>query len=180
MTTTSAIILDSLGRVHELIPVLLKGLDRDDVLWQPDPGSNSIGWLIWHLTRVEDDHLADMGGKEQVWVAGWREKFGLPYAPDAHGYGMGPDDVAAFDIASVDLLTGYAAAVAEQANSIVQALTDADYDRIIDTRWDPPVTVAVRLVSVMNEVAQHVGQAGYVRGLRERAINRDSAWAGHA
>ena len=178
--TTSSIILDSLDRVHALIPVLLDGLDRDDVLWRPDPGSNSIGWLIWHLTRVEDDHLADIGGKEQVWSTGWRERFALPYPDNAHGYGMTPADVAAFDVSSVDLLKEYAGAVAAQTTEVVRALSDADYERVIDTRWDPPVTVAVRLVSVMNEVAQHVGQAGYVRGLRERAINRESGWVGHA
>jgi len=169
---TTDIVLDSLGRVHELVPVVLDGLNRDDLRWQPDPESNSIGWLIWHLTRVEDDHLADLGGRAQVWLPTWYERFGLPYPERAHGYGMTAAEVAAFDIPSVDLLADYAAAVAAQSREIVSALTEADFGKVIDTRWDPPVTVAVRMVSVMVEMAQHMGQAAYVRGLRERSVAR--------
>ncbi len=47
-------------------------------------------------------------------------------------------------------------------------LQPADLDVVVDERWDPPVTLGVRLVSVVNEVNQHVGQAAYVRGLLER------------
>jgi len=173
------VVLDSLGRVHELVPAVLNGLTREDVLWRPDPGSNSIGWLIWHLTRVEDDHVAGLGGRDQVWLEGWRERFGLPYAEQAHGYGMSADEVAAFDVPGPDVLVDYAAAVAAHSRDIVAALTEADFGRIVDERWDPPVTLAVRLVSVMVETAQHIGQAAYVRGLRERAVGRDSGWAGH-
>ena len=176
---SSDIVLDSLNRVHELIPVVLDGLDRDDVLWRPDAGSNSIGWLIWHLCRVDDDHLGDLGGQPQVWLSGWSERFGLPYPPNAHGYGMTAADIAAFDLPSVSLLADYASAVAEQSRRIVTALTASDYEKVIDTRWDPPVTISARLVSVMVETAQHIGQAGYVRGLRERQIGRESGWAGH-
>lgn len=175
---TTDVVLDSLGRVHELIPAVLDGLDLDDVLWRPDAGANSIGWLIWHLVRVEDDHLASLGGREQVWTSGWSERFALPYPQRAHGYGMTAEQVAAFD-APAELLVGYAAAVAEQSRQILGALTAEDYETVVDTNWDPPVTMAVRLVSVMVETAQHIGQAAYVRGLRERAVGRDSGWVGH-
>ena len=47
-------------------------------------------------------------------------------------------------------------------------LDDDDLDRVVDTRWDPPVTVGVRLVSVIADDLQHVGQAAYVRGLLHR------------
>jgi len=176
---TTDIVLDSLDRVHELIPAILDGLDRDDVLWRPDDGSNSIGWLVWHLTRVEDDHLANLGAQDQRWHSGWSTRFALPYPDDAHGYGMTAEQVAAFDVASVDLLLGYAAAVAEQSRQIVASFTAADYEKIVDTRWNPPVTLAARLVSVMVETAQHIGQAAYARGLRERFVGHSSGWAGH-
>ncbi|MEA5053992.1 MAG: DUF664 domain-containing protein [Propionicimonas sp.] len=176
--TTTDLVLDSLERVHELIPAVLDGLDRDDVLWRPDPDSNSIGWLVWHLTRVEDDHLADLGGIGQVWPD-WAGRFGLPYPVSAHGYGMTSAEVGAFDVPSPSLLVDYAAAVAEQSRQVLAGLGESDYDRVVDTRWDPPVTLAVRLVSVMVETAQHIGQAAYVRGLRERAIARPSDWVGH-
>lgn len=165
---TTDLVLESLERVHELVPTVLDGLDREDVLWRPDPDANSIGWLVWHLTRVEDDHLAHLGDVDQVWPA-WADRFALPYPVKAHGYGMSSDEVGAFDVSSPDLLVGYAAAVAEQARAVVGSLSEDDLATVIDTRWNPPVTVAVRLVSVMVETAQHIGQAAYVKGLRERA-----------
>ncbi len=178
---TNDVLLDGFARVAELVPAVLDGLGPDDVLWRPDAGANSIGWLIWHLSRVEDDHLAGLTGADQAWDAeGWAERFALPYPAGAHGYGQSAEEVAAFPVGDPALLAGYHAAVAARAAAIISGLTEADYARIVDTRWDPPVTAAVRLISVLNDVTQHVGQAGYVRGLRERAADRGSGWAGIA
>ena len=177
---TNEVVADALARVHELVPAVLDGLSRDDVLWRPDAGANSIGWLIWHLTRAEDEQIAPLGERETVWESqDFRAKFALPYPGDAVGFGMSAADVAKFDISSVKLLTDYSAAVAKMSREIVANLTAADFTKIIDRSWNPPVTVAARLVSVMNEIAQHVGQAAYVRGLRERATGRDSGWRGY-
>lgn len=177
---TSELVLDSLGRVHELVPAVLDGLTADDVAWQPDPGANSIGWLIWHLTRAEDGHLSELAGADQVWTsARWQQRFALPYPQAAGGFGMSADDVAAFRVEDVALLTGYSADVAERARTVVGGLTSSDYDRIVDSHWDPPVTLGVRLVSVMVETAQHIGQAAYLRGLLERGKGSDSGWKGY-
>jgi uncharacterized damage-inducible protein DinB len=159
---------DSFGRVGEQVPGLVRGLDADQLAWRPDPGSNSIAWLLWHLTRVEDDHIAEVAGTEQVWLAsGWYERFGLPFAPEAHGWGQTADEVAQVRVDG-DLLAGYHVETAARAIEYVSGLTPRDLDRIIDERWDPPVTLGVRLVSVVNEVNQHLGQAAYLRGLIER------------
>lgn len=176
------ILLDAFGRVHELVPAILSGLTVEDVLWRPDPAANSIGWLIWHLARVEDDHLAGVADREQVWTArGWAGLFGLPYPERAVGFGQTADDVAAFTVAEPGLLRDYYDDVHAQTVDVVTALTEAGFDAIVDRRWTPPVTAAVRLVSVLNDVTQHVGQAGYVRGLRQRAAGRaDDGWAGYA
>jgi Protein of unknown function (DUF664). len=177
----TAIVLDAFGRVHELLPVALEGLTREDLLWRPDSGANSIAWLAWHLARVEDDHLSGVAGTEQLWTSrGWWDRFRLPYPPRSVGYGQRPDDVGAFVLDDPALLTGYYSAVHARTVEIVSALGDEDWDRVVDRRWDPPVTVAVRIVSVINDVTQHVGQIGYVRGLLERASGRDSGWKGHA
>ncbi len=178
---TTDLVLDSLGRVHELIPAVLDGLTLADIAWRPDPEANPIGWLIWHLTRIEDDHLAAIDDREQVWTAeGWHPRFRLPYPRKAHGFRMAPDEVGLFRVADLGLLTGYAAAVFAQSSQIVSGLTDSDLDRVLDARYTPPVTVGIRLVSVMVETAQHVGQAGYLRGLRERGAGSRSTWAGTA
>ncbi|MGB7962207.1 MAG: DinB family protein [Propionicimonas sp.] len=176
---TTDLALDSLGRVHELIPAVIDGLCPADLTWRPDPHANPIGWLLWHLLRVEDDHLAHLGGIPQVWLTeGWCERFALPYPGTAHGFGMSWDEVSLFTVTDTTLLTGYAEAVSAQSSKILAALTEADFDRVVDTRFDPPVTLGVRLVSVIVETAQHIGQASYVRGLLERSQSRASRWSG--
>jgi len=168
----SDLLTDALGRVREQIPDLVKGLSDDDLAWRPDPEANSIAWLVWHLTRIEDDHVAGVAGTEQVWTAGgWAERFDLPFATDEHGYAMSSDDVGKVHV-SGDLLAGYYDAVAARSASYVADLRPADLDRVVDEQWDPPVTLGVRLVSVVNEVNAHLGQAQYVRGLLERRQRR--------
>jgi hypothetical protein len=164
----SDLLADALGRVRAQMPELVEGLGDDDLAWRPDPEANSIAWLVWHLTRIEDDHVSNAAGIEQAWVAdGWAERFGLPFDMREHGYSMSPRDVGKVRV-SGDLLAGYYEAVAARTATYVGTLEPDDLDRVIDEAWDPPVTVGVRLVSVVNEVNAHLGQAQYLRGLLER------------
>jgi hypothetical protein len=162
------LLADSLGRVRDQVVDLVTGLDVDQLAWRPDDAANPMGWLLWHLTRVEDDHVAEVAGTEQVWTtAGWYERFALPFPPEVHGWGQTAEEVARVRVDG-DLLAGYHVDTAARAIEYVGTLTPADLDRIVDERWDPPVSLGVRLVSVVNEVNQHVGQAAYLRGLVER------------
>ena len=167
MTSAQEILRDAFDRVHELVPSAVEGLTTDELLWRPDADANHIAWLVWHLSRVQDDHLAGVGEVEQAWSS-WASRLALPYPDDAIGYGQSSGDVGAFVLADPELLTGYHEAVHELTRSVVDGLSDDDLDRVVDDRWDPPVTAAVRLVSVVNDIGQHVGQAAYVRGLVER------------
>jgi hypothetical protein len=163
------LLVDAFSRVKEAVHDAVDGLDRDDLLLRVDRAANPIGWLVWHLTRVEDDHVADLAGLEQVWTAqGFVDRFGLPYPPEAHGYGQSSDEVGVFTVRSRDLLLTYHDAVHEQVVGFVSTLTDDDLDRVVDKRWDPPVTLGVRLVSVISDGLQHAGQAAYVRGIARR------------
>jgi hypothetical protein len=177
---TTDLALDALGRVHELIPATLADLSTDDLRWRPDPGSNPIGWLVWHLLRVEDDHVAGLTDVDQVWASGWNERFDLPYKANASGYGMSLDDVGAFTVTGPEVLVEYADAVWQQTRHILGGLTDDDYELVVDRNWDPPVTLGVRLVSVISDTTQHIGQVGYLRGLLERSKGTDSGWKGYA
>jgi len=165
------ILVDAFGRVRDRVIDLTDGLTDEIATYRPDPGANSIAWLIWHLSRVQDDHVANLAQVEQAWAT-WRERFGLPFSTWATGYGQGPQQVAAVRV-SGDLLAEYHRAVHELTMSYLEDLTSEELDRIVDTRWDPPVTTAVRLVSVIGDTLQHLGQAAYVRGLAGR---RDTPW----
>jgi hypothetical protein len=163
-----ALLQDAFGRVHESLPGLLDGLGADALGWRADADANPIGWLVWHLSRVQDDHVAGVGGVEQAWSGGWESRFGLPYAGGAIGYGQTSADVAVFSVSAPALLLGYHDAVHALTIAVLDGMEASDYDRVVDRRWTPPVTAAVRLVSVVNDITQHLGQAAYVRGLWER------------
>jgi uncharacterized damage-inducible protein DinB len=153
-------------QVDETLQAALRGLTPDELTRRPEPGANTIAWLAWHLVRVQDDHVSEVAGREQVWTAdGWAERFGLPFAPSETGYGFDAEQVAAVRVPSADLLLDYAAAVFARTAEFLDGLTDDDLDRVVDESWDPPVTLGVRLVSVLSDDLQHVGQAAYARGL---------------
>jgi uncharacterized damage-inducible protein DinB len=170
MTSVADLLLDAFGRIRENVHAALGGeLTGPQLAYRPDPDANSLAWLVWHLTRVQDDHIAEVAGLEQVWTsAGWSNRFDLTFPVDAIGYGQSSAEVAQVRPDSAEPLLGYHDAVYEQTVGYVRALTDADLDRIVDERWDPPVTLAVRLISVINDDLQHVGQAAYVAGLISR------------
>jgi hypothetical protein len=124
---------------------------------------------VWHLTRIQDDHVAGLDGSEQVWTSGgWADRFALPLNRSDTGYGHGPDDVTAVT-ADAALLLGYFEDVHEKTLEYVRSLAEADLSRVIDRMWDPPVTVSIRLVSVIADDLQHVGQAAYVRGILQQS-----------
>jgi hypothetical protein len=165
---SSDLLIDGFDRVAQTAHRVLDGMDVDTLTARVDPDANTIAWLIWHLTRVQDDHLADAFDGDQVWTAqGWAERLGLPFDQAATGYGQSTQEVGAVR-ASAELLAGYLDATHEQSVKYLQSVSDADLDRIVDTRWDPPVTLAVRLVSVISDGLQHVGQAAYAKGVLER------------
>lgn len=163
--TPAQLLSESLGRVVETVDRVLEGLSADELAHRPGPDANPVGWLVWHLARVYDDHVATVAGHEQVWVAdGWEERFGLALEVSDIGYGHSGEQVARVRVDG-DALTGYLHAVHERASGWIDGVSAEDLDRVVDERWDPPVTLGVRLVSVVNDTTQHAGQAAYVRGL---------------
>lgn len=163
--TPGQLLTDALGRVAEGVPDVLDGLTADDLGHRPAPDANPVGWLVWHLARVYDDHVAGVSDLPQVYLeGGYAARFALPFDDGDIGYGHTAEQVAAVH-ASGELLAEYAAAVHQRMGSWVADLDAADLDRVVDDRWDPPVTLGVRLVSVVSDLTQHLGQAAYVRGL---------------
>jgi Protein of unknown function (DUF664) len=163
--TPAELLTDAFNRVLETATAVIDGLSEEQLAARPTPEANSIGWLVWHLARVQDDHLADAAGTEQVWTAqGFVDRFGLPFEADATGYGMSTEEVGHVRVGAA-LLAEYLDAVHAATTSYVAGLAPDDLDRIVDERWDPPVSLGVRLVSVLSDDLQHAGQAAYVRGL---------------
>ncbi|MEU8240446.1 DinB family protein [Actinoplanes missouriensis] len=160
------ILIEAHGRLPELVDTAVRDLTPEQLRWSPKPGANPIGWLVWHLTRVQDDHVAELLEADQVYLTGdWAPRFGLKADPSESGYGHSPQQVAAVSPQSWQVLADYYGAVHARTREFLQNLSPTDLDRVIDERWDPPVTLGVRLVSIIDDDAQHAGQAAYVRGL---------------
>jgi len=166
--TSADLLVDAFGRIREVVHDVVEGLTPEQLTLRVDRGANSIAWLVWHLTRIQDDHVADAAQIEQVWTSrDWVARFGLPFDPLDTGYGHRADEVAAVR-ASEELLLGYHDAVHQQTIGYLEGLRDADLGRVVDEAWDPPVTLGAQLVSVIGDDLQHAGQAAFVRGVARR------------
>ncbi len=163
------LLTDGYGRILGILERTLKELTEDDLNWQPQPDSNSIGWLTWHLTRSQDGTVAALMGEEQLWTKdGWHAKFNRPSDPKDRGFGNSPEQVAAFKSPDIETLLSYHRAVLERSKSYFLTLSNSDLDRELgDIQSQPVPTVGVRLISVLADSLQHAGQMAYVRGLHQ-------------
>jgi hypothetical protein len=165
----SEVLTEAFSRVRAVVHSAIEDASIEVLTYRADPQANTIAWLVWHLTRVQDDHMAKLAGDEQVWTTGgWAERFHLPFDSEATGYGQSADEVAGVRV-EAELLGLYHDAVHARTMDYLSTLGDADFGMVVDPSWNPPVTLAVRLVSILADNLQHAGQASYVRGLAKRA-----------
>jgi hypothetical protein len=163
---TASLLLELYGRIPPLAAGAVEGLSVEDLCLAPEPGANTVGWLVWHLARVQDHHVAELLGTEQVWVGGdWARRIGLEPDPSNTGYGHTAEEVASVRPENSAVLLDYLEEVQGRTTAMLEDLAPDDLDRVVDGRWDPPVTLGVRLVSIADDSLQHAGQAAYVRGL---------------
>ncbi|MDH3292767.1 MAG: DinB family protein [Acidimicrobiia bacterium] len=164
-----AILIDAFTRIPTEVESATVGLSADGLAFRPDPAANSIGWLVWHLTRVQDHHVSELAGRRQLYTSeGWANRLGMEPDPADIGFGHSADQVAAVRFDEPGPVVAYLGAVTERTLEYVSSIDAAGLDRIVDRRWDPPVSAGVRLVSVIGDCMQHAGQARYVRGIYDR------------
>jgi len=162
----SDLLLELFGRIPPLARRAVEGVDSDRLCEPPAPGANTIAWLVWHLARVQDHHVSELIGTDQLWAGGaWSRACGLDPDPTNTGYGHSPEEVLSVRPGRPEVLLDYLDAVDRRTGAMLEDLAPADLDRVVDRRWDPPVTMGVRLVSIADDSLQHAGQAAYVRGL---------------
>lgn len=162
----ASLLIELYDRVPPLVREAVEGLDPSQLVWRPGPEANTIGWLAWHIARVQDAQITDLSGEAQIWADGaWASRFGLDPDPANTGYGHTSEQVAAVRPEGASVLVDYLEAVQVTTNRFLGTLGADDLNRVVDHLWDPPVTLGVRLVSVADDCLQHVGQAAYIRGL---------------
>ena len=158
------VLTEGFGRITELYADIADGLDERTLHERPGGTGNPIGWLLWHLARVQDDHIAHLAGQPQVWEQ-FQERFGLPFGTDDIGYGHTSEQVDAVRISDASLLVDYHHEVTLATARYLLGVDEAELEREVDQSYDPPVTAGQRLVSILADCLQHLGQAAYVKGL---------------
>jgi hypothetical protein len=167
----TAILLDSFTRVKDSLHRTLGDLTPDELVREPHP---PIGWLAWRLTRIIDSNVARLSDQEQIWIGkGWAARFGM--APEPFDFGRAAthtrDQVRVFH-ASVELLLGYHDATHQTASQYLAALSEADLARELnEPQYRPPPTVAVRLLSLLENAMNNQGQIAYLK-----AYHRLGGW----
>lgn len=158
------IILQSLEENEEYIQGALKFLTEKELAWSPEPHSNPIIFLMWHLARVEDFWInqALKGGKQIYETEGWYKKF----KTEAQDGGMGFDvaKLKAWPVPALKLLNEYKAAVRKIAVAYISALTEKQLDEPKDFGWNKG-TAGWALKHLICEVGEHSGQIGYIKGI---------------
>lgn len=164
------LLVDHFGRVTELYAGIAlpsgRPLDAERAHHRPGGTGNPVVWLLWHVARLQDDHVAHLTGTEQAWRREWADRIEVPYDRDDIGYGHTSAEVAALRVDRLEDLVAYQAAVHQLTLSYLDQVDPASLDRVVDRRFTPPVTAGVRLVSLLGDCLQHLGQAAYIEGLR--------------
>lgn len=158
----SEILRDAASRPAEAARSLRPHLTPETLNAHVGEQANSVAWLLWHMGREIDAQVASLGGHEQVWTAqGFGARLGLD---DGIGYGQTADEARAVRSDDADALLAYLDAATASLIAYLGTLDDDALGVVIDSSWDPPVTRGARLVSVIDDAAQHVGQIGYALG----------------
>ncbi|CAM2802498.1 DinB family protein [Actinomyces slackii] len=164
------VLIDALGRSRERLDRALEGVSAEQANARPvdglAPRIDSLTWLAWHTARAIDLQIAPLAGREPEWTAGGHStRFDLPLPDDTEDWRHTPEESAQVEVRDLSVLTAYLDAVYSSATGFLESLDPARLDEVIDREWEPPVTLGVRLVSIIDDASQHSGQAIYARRL---------------
>jgi len=165
------LIIDALGRINETLHAELADITPDELAADPQP---SVGWLTWHLIRVQDSQICTVSDRTQAWIEdGWHKKFNMAPEPRDYGPAHTHTHAQAKSLgADTATLLAYHGAVFGRSVAYLDSLSDADLERVLDDpRYDPRPTVGVRLVSVVDDNMQHAGQVIF-----QKACLRSGGW----
>ena len=158
------LLLNVFERASVILEKALEGLTQDDLNYLPNQDCNSIAWLTWHLTRVQDSAISSLIGKEQLWIVEkWYSKFSRNPDPNDRGNGHNSEDVSNFQSPDSKTLLEYYYAVLKQTKEYIDKLSIVELGREIDNPRNP--TVGLRLAGIINDNIQHVGQIAYLHGM---------------
>ncbi len=151
----------------------VNGLTPQELSWRPDPQCMSIGFIVWHYSRVLDVWFqAQVRGVPQLWEEGWDSKFDRLNVPGG-GFSFTAEQLEAFRVPDVSALMGYAEAAKAKAMECLQGLDDEDLEGVmVPQRFGDPITLATLFQQLVWELNQHGGQIAYLRGMQRGIEDR--------
>ncbi len=159
------IILRSLRQSQGFLDRALDGLTEEEAAWSPGVECNSIAFILWHTARVEDLYINRVIRlQDDIYVVeGWQEKLGIPAREMGYRYTV--EQLQAWPVPKLEILRGYANSVREKTLDVVQSVTPETLSEVPNPDR-PAETVGAILGRVATEVALHVGQIAYLRGMQ--------------
>jgi hypothetical protein len=171
--TLNQFIEDSLDQEQKLLAEVVSDLTSEELAWRPGPEANPMGWILWHMLRVEDMWVQFFAQRQlELWEReGWHERFGLPTRDN--GFGHTTEQVAGFPALDLTTLLQYGEAVRagtlEYLSSLgreaFQAMPRADRPDV----WWHALSVGAMFYQIIGELYQHLGQLAYLKGLQRGA-----------
>ncbi|MFC1994682.1 DinB family protein [Chloroflexota bacterium] len=161
---TKELILASLEQSKGYLSKALDGLTQEEAAWSPRAECNSIAFISWHIARVEDFFVnRALQRKDELYESeGWQEKLGTP--PKEVGYQYTVGQLCAWPVPQLEVLRAYADSVREKTLAFLKHLAPARLSEV--PRPDrSPDSIGVTLGRISTEIALHVGQIAYLRGM---------------
>lgn len=157
------LLLRSLEESHGYLTKALNGLTQEEATWSPSPECNSIAFILWHMIRVEDFFVNRViqHEKELYETKKWQEKLGTP----AKAYGYTVEELKAWPAPKLEILREYANSVQENTLAFLNSIPNERLSEV--PRPDrSPDSIGVMLEHLITEIALHVGQIAYLRGVQ--------------
>ena len=164
---TGKFTLGILTSLQETLTRALDGLTTEELAYQPDKESNSIGFILWHQIRAEDMMvIATLAGKQEEWETGkWATRMGFDDDFKDNGWGYTADQISSFAVPKLEELVSYGKAVRSETVKYISGLTPEDFDEV-KTAMFGDMPVSNLLTMLINELALHIGHITYIRGLQ--------------
>ena len=155
---------DALNKEHKSLMEAVTDLTPQELAWRAGPEANPIGWILWHMIRVEDMWIQFfVQHQPEIWERdGWHQKFGLPTRNN--GFGHTPDQVSDFPNLDLSELLSYGQAVRTQTLQYLGGLSPEDYN-IVPRERRPEMSVGAVFRQIVGEFYQHQGHISYLKGL---------------
>ena len=163
--TLNEFIEDAFEKEMGFLIEAVNDLTPEELSWRAGPEANPVGWILWHMLRVEDMWFQFfIQRKPEIWERdGWNDTFSLPTRDN--GFGHTQEQVSTFPSLDRDELMRYGVAVRAETLEYLKGLGPDDFN-VVPREQRPEMSVGAIFRQVVGELYQHQGHISYLKGLQ--------------